>query len=47
MASDHLAAAILLALVLIGLVATLGASALAFGHDSASDDPRAWLSPWR
>jgi hypothetical protein len=47
MASDHLAAAILLALVLIGILSTLGASAMAFGHDSASDDPRAGLSPWR
>ena len=47
MAHEMLAAAILLALVLVGVLSALGASAVAFGHDSASDDPRAGLSPWR
>ena len=47
MAHDALAAAIILALILVGLLSMLGASAVTFGHDSASDDPRAGLNPWR
>ena len=47
MAHEMLGAAILLALVLIGLLSTLGASAVAFGHDSARYDARGGLNPWR
>ena len=47
MAHEMLGAVILLALILVGLLSALGASAVAFGHDSARDDARAGLSPWR
>ena len=47
MSHEMLGVAILMALVLVGILSALGASAVAFGHDSASDDPRAGLSPWR
>ena len=47
MAHEMLGAAILVALIAVGLLSALGASAVAFGHDSGRDDPRAGLSPWR
>ena len=47
MAHDVLGAAILVGLVLVGLLAMLGASAVAVGQDTARDDPRAGLNPWR
>jgi hypothetical protein len=47
MLPDPMAAAILLALVVIGLLSAFGATAMTYGHDSRRDDPRAGLSPWR
>jgi hypothetical protein len=47
MAHELFGAAILLVLVLVGLLSALGATAVAFGHDSARDDARGGLSPWR